>query len=344
MPQLSGEEIADMVQSTQRDLGRMKWVDLAHDLQDFVVMPMILKKERIKFDGGTGSEFKAQTTTNGSARNTGLFAQDIVNQPDTLTKGFVPWRHTTCNYAYDEREVRMNANEYKIVDLVKTQRTSALGDLAEKLETNFWSKPADSTDLASPWGVPMHIVKNATTPGFVGGNPTGFSDASGINSTAVPRWKNWAGQYTTVSKSDLVAKMRKATTFTGFKSPVAVPSYDMGNVRRTIYTNYAVIGALETLAEQQNDRLGPDVASMDGRVMFRRIPMQWVPFLEADTSNPVYGIDWSTFTTIFLRGEYLNEMAPIRAPKQHRVWEVHIDCSYNWRCHNRRRNFVLSLS
>jgi SAM-dependent methyltransferase len=37
-----------------------------------------------------------------------------------------------------------------------------------------------------------------------------------------------------------------------------------------------------------DDNLGNDIASQDGETHFRKIPVRWVPFLEADTTNPVY--------------------------------------------------------
>ena len=341
---LTGEQIADLVMSTQRDLGRNKWTDLSHDLQDFVVMPSILKKERIKFSGSTGSEFRVQTATNGSARMTQLYEVDTVNVPDTLTKGYVPWTHATCNYGYDERELEMNASEYKIVDLVKTRRISALGDLAELLETKFWNAPTGTSDDKTPYGVPYYVVKaSSATGGFNGGAPSGHTTVAAISPTTYTRWKNWNVNYTTVAKTDFVKKVRESLVKTQFKSPVPHPSTDFGSARRMIYTNYDVLQALETLLEQQNDNLGNDLASKDGMTTFRRIPVMYVPYLDADTSNPAYGIDWSTFTTMFLRGEYLKESPPTDTAA-HRVKNVYVDCTFNWRCHDRRRNWVVSIA
>ena len=107
-----------------------------------------------------------------------------------------------------------------------------------------------------------------------------------------------------------------------------------------------MLGTVEELLEQQNDALGNDVASMDGRAMFRKTPIIWVPKLDDNpitgVTDGVYGINWGVFQPIFLDGEYLVEDGPRQAPDQHTTFRVHIDLTYNYLCRDRRRQFVLS--
>jgi len=140
----------------------------------------------------------------------------------------------------------------------------------------------------------------------------------------------------------------ESATKTRFMPPVDVPEYNTGN-RYAYYTNYDVLSLLEEALEDQNDNLGNDIASKDGRTMFRRVPVNWVPYLDANNleggeQDPVYGINWGEFKVVFLKGFYLKEGKPMMSPKQHNVFESHVDLTYNFQCTNRRAQFVLNKS
>jgi hypothetical protein len=94
---LQASDIADLVVSTLKELGRLKWTDMTGDLQEYVAMPNILKKERVQFDDGYAIQFNLMTGTSGAAKNVGLFQTDDVNVGDTMITGSIPWRHTTTN-------------------------------------------------------------------------------------------------------------------------------------------------------------------------------------------------------------------------------------------------------
>jgi hypothetical protein len=341
MPTLQADDIADLIKLTQRELGKNKWTDIAYDLQEHIALPKLLKKERVGFGSGTGFQFNVNVSTSGAARMTGLHETDEVAITDTIVQGYVPWRHMTTNYAFDEREIKMNRAPARIVELVKVRRANAMIDLAALLETQFWSKPTDSTDNENLFGVPYWIVKSATE-GFNGTDPSGFTaGAAGIASATYANWANWTGDYTAVTQDDLITKLRKASTYTKFMSPTPTPSYNSGD-RYGYYTNYAVLAPMERLLMAQNENLGNDLASKDGSVVFRRNPVTAVFKLDADTTNPVYGINWGEFGFVFLEGEYMNEVGPMRAGHQHKTHAVHIDTSVNIVCRNRRRLFVVS--
>lgn len=339
---LQADAVADVVIATQKQLGALKWTDISYDLQEHVALPQILKKERVMFDSGYSIQWNVNVSFDASrARNVGLYAVDNINVADSLKTASIPWRHTTADYAFERRIVAMNREPSKILDEVKKARSQGMVALASKMEENFWSKPADSTDTEQPFGLPYWVVQNATE-GFNGGNATGFSAGpGGLSATTYANWKNWTAQYTSVTRADFVRKLRKASTFTKFMSPVnIIPEYNRGD-RFTYYTNYTVIGALEELAEDQNDNLGNDIASKDGQVLFRGNKITWAPYLEDDTTYPLYGINWGVFHPVFLEGEYMVESAAEKAPNQHTVYKVHIDNSYNFICTDRRRLLVI---
>jgi len=354
MATLQAVDIGDLVTATQKELGRMKWSDIASDLQDHIAMSQLLKSEKVEFGSGYEIQWNLMNNHSGAAANVGLYEVDNVNVSDVLTTATIPWRHTTTNYAFERRELAMNREPARIVELIKARRADAMVSLAEKMETNFWSKPTSSTDTTRPFGVPYWLPTPASgSEGFqttTAGNP--WADSNGAASIDVSdgaangRWAPYGADYAAVTKDDLVKKWRKAFTFTGFKSPVPNPSYDRGSRRFGFYTNYNVLGTLEQMLEAQNDNLGNDLASKDGSTLFRGVPVTWVPYMEdsnfdSDYSSPVFGIDWSVFYPCFLKGEYMREESPEKAANQHTTFQVHIDCTYNFKCVNRRRLFVL---
>lgn len=341
---LQAADIADLVSTTQRELGRLKWTDISLDLQNYIALPRILRKERVEFGSGYEIQWNVQVANAGGARNVGLYATDSVNVADVMQTARAPYRHTNVAYAIERREVAMNREPARIVQLVKVRRHTAMNDLAELMETNFWTKPTDSTDNVKPFGVPYWVVKSNTT-GFNGTNPSGFTSGAGnLSSSTYPNWANYTAQYTNVTTDDLVRKVRAALVKCNFVAPDPQPDYARGGHRYGLYTNYDVIGPLEELAVQQNENLGSDLASMDGRAMIRRIPLTYVAYLDADTNDPVFGLDWSVFYPCFLESEYMNEMTMPPASTQHTVINTHIDNSYNFKCTNRRNLFVIALN
>jgi len=344
---LQADDIADLIKTTQRDLGRMKWTDISYSLQEYVALPMLLQREKVSFQSGFGIQWNVATATSGAAKDTELYATDSVNVSDVMQTANIPWRHVTTNYAIERREVAMNRAPAEIVDLVRIRRNDSMIDLAKHMEERFWTKPASSSDNQRMYGIPYWIVYPGTVSvasgAFEGGNPGGFSAGAGnLDSTTYSSWKNWAATYTAITSTDLIRKWRRAATFTNFKAPVPSPSYNTGN-NYGYYTNYNVIGPLEEALEAQNDNLGNDIASKDGRLLFRQVPVTWVPYLESNTANPVYGINWGCLKPAFLAGEYMREEGPTPASSQHTVFVTHVDTTLNLMCTNRRMNFVLGI-
>lgn len=348
MPVLQASQIADLIVSAQNDLGRYKWTDLSYDLQRYTAVPQLFTKRKVTFSSGPAIQWNVFIGTSGAAHDTGLFAVDDVNISDVLHTASIPWRHWNTNYAIERREIAMNGSPSKIVDLVKTRRHDAVVDMVKHGERRFWGAPTSSSDTERIYGVDYWNcwTDNSATNadgGFDGGNPSGFSDTAGLSASTYAEWNNWCAKYTTVSSSDLVKKLRKAATFTEFKAPVPSATYSMG-MQLGLYTNYDVINALETIAEQQNDNLGNDIASKDGKVLFRGMPVEWVPYLEDRTGDPVYGLQWADFQPVCLSGEWMRETGPTPASNQHTVFTTHIDCSLNIQCRNRRTQFVIAKS
>lgn len=343
------DDILDLTTATLKELGRNKMTDLTGDLTEYVAATKILEKERAGLGQGYGKQFNVMKDDNGQATRTGLYAVENFNRKDVLTTGYAPFRHYYSNYVIDEREVKMNGGIARIVDVLLTQRLGGQISLVKLLESDFWDKPVDSTDNEKIFGIAYWIVPNASA-GFNGGNPTGFAaGAGGISSTAVTRWANYTDQYTNVTKDDLIFKTRVASRRCGFTSPVNFPDYAKGT-RYAYYCNLDTITSLETQVEQQNENLMDDLASKDGKAMFRRNPIVYAPALDDGQrsallpTDPFYGVDWGEMWAFYLNGEWMNETEPYKLPNQRRSVGVGIYLSFNICCTNRRKQFVIQHS
>ncbi len=341
MATLQATDIQDLVNLTIENKGKLKITDLMHDYQNTIALKRTMKKNKMSFDGGQKVQWTLLTDDNGSARFVGIGETDVVNVPNVTTRGEVDWRHVTWNWAMDRRLIAMNSGSAnRIFDIIQSQRLAAMGSAIKLFEQRFWRAPA-STDTVNPYGLPYWVCKS-NSEGFNGTVPSGFTVVGNVNPTTYTRWRNYTNQYTNVTKDDLITKLRKAMYKTDFEVLVEeTPTYNTGD-DYAIYTNYAVLATMESLAEAQNDNLGKDLASMDGKVLFRSVPIKAVTELDNDTTNPVYGVNWGEFKCMGLKGEWMNETPiPIEAG-QHTVSSTHVDCTFNWFVRNRRRNFVLA--
>ena len=337
------DDIGDMIVSTRKHEGELRWTDIASELQHYHALPQLLKEEKVLFDAGRGIQRNLQVEFGNAARNVGLYENDNVNVPDVMKTIDIPWRHTTTDYAIERREIAMNRKPERIVELIRTRRAASMISLAKRIETDFWSKPVDSSDETTPFGVFYWIVPNSTQ-GFNGGNPAGFTaGAGGLDSSVYTEWANWTDQYVEVSKDDLVDKMNLAYLKTDFMSPVDIPDYQRGADRYVIYCNLETYRKFRRIGERQNENIGNDIDAYNGKIRFNDNPIRWVPQLDTDATNPVLFINWAIFFIGFLEGEYMNEDKPRRAPNQHTVVKVHIDLSWNTVCDNRRRLAALTL-
>jgi hypothetical protein len=346
---LQAADIADLLLTTQKELGRLKVADIGSSLQDFVALPQLLRRERVDFGGGTSHLIHTVTAYANNTRAVGLFAVDNINQNDGMKDGDVPWRHVTTGLTFDERQIAMNSEPYKIVDFYQKLRLQMLGEWAEKWEEFFWGGPDDATDNVTPFGLLRYWLAYNASEGFYGGNHSNFTGGpAGIDCGTYTRWKHWTFNYTTISKTDFVRKARKAMRYCQFKSPSValgvrtVQDNAIGGVRYGMYTVYDNVAKMEEILESQNDNLGNDVASKDGLVLFRRIPVMDVPYLTENYPNakPFIGLNWQHLYCAALRGWFMRETAPHAAAGQHTVVQEELDTSCNVCMNNRRVHFM----
>lgn len=359
---LTPDQLDDLVNNTLHKFEKDKWIDISTELQRYFAYENMLLNNRIGVDGGDMLQWQVKTRNTGAAKNTGMYAVDDVNVADVTKHAKIGWTKQTTSMGYDQDEAAFNEpSAVRILALLKTRRHDALTSLAELMESNFWGLPLDKDDaeeMKKPLGVPYWITRNANL-GFNGSLPVGsnFTDVAGLNPTTLTRWRNFSGAYKVADKFDLIRKMREGTVKCNFRQPISHPTPKKGGAPRyTICTVYEIIAKLEEILEVQNSNLGNDVASKDGDLVFRRTPVTWVPYLDAnhdptaaDTTNPlgknpVYGIDRNSFRCVFKSGSFMKRSKPIIAPNQHSVRHIHWDCWMNFQCLDRRSNWVFTQS
>ncbi len=346
---IQAANIADLMQFTLTQYKRHKFTDNMSPYQKTIAFKRIYRQKKAKSEDGDGTSitFNMLTDTNGSFRFVGLAFTSVLNPPANGTQGSIPWRGWTYNWWVDGAEPKMNGGPAQILDILKTRYFQAVGSMILGVERALWRVPA-TTDDTSVLGIPYYIVKSATAAtyanndGFNGLVPSGYTTVAGINPTTYPRWANYSDAYTAVAKDDLVRKMRRMCEKTDFMPLVDdEPTYTTG-MDEGLYTNYPVYGAFVEVAESQNDDLGPDIASMERRVLFNRSKLDWLPALEDDTTNPVYRVNWADMYAARLNGWWEKQIKIDINPQQPTVASTHWVTRTNLLCTDRRKQGVIS--
>lgn len=350
---LTVSSIQDLVNGTLNDLGRYNIQQVAQNDTRYPIFGTLFGPERSSLSDGAQIQRTLMNVVPDSARPTGLYSVDQVNVQDVTQIVTVPWRQFTTNWAFDKAEILTNRGASKIFDIMQPRREGAKLAMCEMLEQQAWSSPTSSSDTEALFGIPYWIVKNSTT-GFNGGAPTGHTLVGNLNPSTVNNWKNYTIDYDTVTKADLLAKLRTGLRKCNFTNVTNLKEYREMRKTYRLYVNESTLASLELIGESQNENLGRDlapydgasgkglsgVAEFDGDLTFRRKPLIYTPTLDDDSTNPVYGIDHSTFFAYVLKGMNMDESRVMEVAGQHTVYCVHIDLRTNLVCVDRRRNFV----
>ena len=336
-------EIDDLVLLTQEKLiKRGAFVDLQTDLQDHVAVREMWKGKRKVFEGGNDWRADLQMDHNHSASAVGMYATDGSTIKDSMQKAVISPKHMNAYYIYDQREPDFQRGGIATANYVKTKYVGMMVSFYELLEEYLWTKPVDSNDELQPYGMAYWVTKSITE-GFNGGDPSGFSAGRGGLSTGdYPRWANWTAKYTEITDEDLVTKMSTAHRKTKFRSPVNHSQPTLGAMKNGLYTNDAVINKLERLQRQNNTNLGSDITG-GSSPMFKSTPFTYTPYLDDDSTNPIYMLDWKWLAIGVLAGWAENLSKPEPVPGKHTVRRVDMDVSLNMVCTNLRRQAVFSL-
>jgi hypothetical protein len=340
-PSLTYAQLGDLQQTTLPELNRFSITEIATDIQQFTVLNMLLRKgSTITVDDGKSFQWTVLVDDTDSAAWVGAGYQDKVSIKDVTTLATADWRNCKVDWAVVAQEVQMNSGKSRIVDERLLREKAAAIALVRLLERGFWGPPVALADGLTGWGANTWLVKNGSE-GFNGGPPSGYTTI-GLNPTTFPRWKNYTAPYTTVDDGDFVDKTNRMAYRTDWKPPVeGLPILAPGN-RRMYFTNLTLLLQLEQLLKASNQDLGMDILHYNGKTLINNTPLVWVPFLDADSTNPLYQIAMDDFKLYRLKNFWMRRTQLPHTPNRHTVASDYLDNTMQWVMVNRRRSGVVS--
>lgn len=348
---MTDSDYPDLINLTRKRQVQYKLQDLAANLR-FYESKRMIKDEASSFDSGAvGWEWRVLLNYAGSARMVGTRTPDVYNQVSGTDKLTFPWRQMNDNWVINKIDMTKNSEPDQIFALVKAVRAMQQGSTATLVEGQMWSKPTSSADTLSFWGIPMHLVANATT-GFNGGNPSGFADYGGLDRATYARLRNYTGLYTSVTKPDLINTLRIGGVSTRWQSPTDLDQVAAITNQYRSYCNTATWAAMCQLAENQNDNLGGEMTNYTGNGAYNLNgaalslfgnPVIPVPALDGTTSptNPIYCVNWATLMIKFLSGWMMREGDAHIVPFNHLEIATDVDTVFNMGCVDPSQNMVL---
>ena len=357
-------DLRDLVTVTLENLPKLNF-EVAWDHTDYEFC-RIYQSDRMVIEGGESITRFIQLTPGGNARYRRAFDTDEPAITNKMFKINVPWSRIGTHYSWDKTELLKNRNNaVRIIDLIKSRRTSEMWGLANLIEERAWKTPTNSSDDLFPFGVPYYLNsmdKDTTTDGFVG-QTVKFQDQStsnvcaGINANTNAPWKSYAALYTAID-NNFLKTLRTAFVKTKFKVPqfITDPSDPRIATKRGYCDDDNIVRLME-MADQRDDNHTPD--DLFGKVMIKNgedgvTYINKVPFINitelngitdpetTDVLSPFYVVDFSRFIPYVQADYWMSEGDPQTQTGQHTVFTVFLDGMHQNLCTNRRRaGFVL---
>ena len=354
------EVYLDLIKSTRNKVEKNVWTDLSFAGRSYTAMRNLMKQHKQSINGGAVYQWQILTDNNGSAEAVGFWESDSLHHKDALVSATAEFRRVRGDYAYNKIYMRQNmGSDVQINNYMKQQRHMMYSHLAEKMEDYVWGPgPLASTDTVTPYSIPWWIQKTtskgaisvtdygtASYPMLYGLDPSGFAAGrGGVSSTTYPRWANLASNYTAISADDCIDKLVGLMYLSKIRAPEPSNQYgDEGDVSG-LYTNFAVWNEIRKMAQANNDNGGRDVAWMGGKqLMVNGVNVEVIDTLVNDSSDPIYGINWTWAGFKFLEGFSFVESEPKELADNHLVLQGFIDAVYNLVFERLNNCFVLNV-
>lgn len=280
-------------------------------------------------------------------------AEDAVSFEDNVRIASEKVVHGTWNVAWFRQEMLSSINQgvgkkgkaQKLFDLMRSRMIQRQHGVLADMEVRLWSGPSTTAEAdVYPKSIPWWIQKCAsgTDQGFVGGNPSGFTSGRGmISSDTYANYKNYAGLYSEITDEDLVEAMRVSEMETKFEKPESIVDDDgaLEIPDPVYYTNKNVILGYRKIMranlENITDAAGPDP-------LFNKKSLKYVPYLDNDSSDPIYGIETRDMKLAYQVGDFMHVTGPVQLDQQHNGFVQHWDLSWQTLFSNPRLHSVLS--
>ena len=357
---VSNSDLADLIATTTENLPKMT-VEYALNYQTFEVINRWFQKDKIQIGDGTEILRDIVLDRSGNANHVKLYQELTINVVDVASQIKAPWRQLEYHWSIERREAARNSKPAQFVNLVDMRRNESAVGAAELLEERAWLSPDSSSDDLNPYGIPYWIPKLAAGQageGFYGGSDTTYATTTGNIDPATtgdntvditggkPLWRSYCAggtAYYDSMNATALRTMLKMFLKIQFQSPYTVKDLELGPLSNyRIYCNTDSYVALVELCRQQNENIGADLARYNGITVFSRVPIIHIPYLDNDTSDPVYMVNHNKFEPFVLDGDYFRESPPMNSREQSNVFTTVTDLSYNFLCTNRRMQGVMN--
>jgi hypothetical protein len=335
-------DVPDFVTLTIDNYAKGKWERAIDEYPEYA-SARILDTKGMKEVGGGKLKWTLQTNSIDNSGNSGLYDVNNTSVGTLASMAEVPWTSQKTSWAYDKYEELFQADNLTIVDQLKMRENDALSNLVVRNETNLWTAPSSTSDQR-PNGIPYWIVKDSTTVvegDFTASLPTGHTTVANVDPATVEGWRNWAFGYTSATIDDLVRKVKRSMRHTMFTPPVPHPQLSFGGkMSKEMWTVEDVVAALEVECENRNENHGNELTKYVNNVVIGGVPLRisW-HLTETDSSDPIYGIDWSYIRPFALRGGDM-QRSEVKSPTQRNVTEIYYDNWMNYKCASRKRLWV----
>lgn len=295
----------------------------------------LLMKNQVVEHGGKKIRFNVNKEGGNAVEAFGAFHIAEYDVGDHLGQGEMEMKGIRGHFAFDILEEEFNSGEWEILNHIRNREQNCKIELTKDIESRFWSF-ADTSSPLEPQGI-LYYLPYCATEGFTGTVSGSHTTVANINPTTDTGWKSYGAPYAAVTQGDLIQKARTAYEKVGFEAPLdamLIKDYNTGN-QFGIYAPYSVTQAMEDELRLQNDSLGNDVAAMDGRAVFRNIPITTVPSLDSNTREPFIGVNWGVIKNYVKRNWWMKLMR-VNSANQPLVVGVNIFCVYQLIAFSRR--------
>lgn len=351
--ELTVEQLAGIAASTlakYKIKGKPNLIDMMTDTREFIVLPRLLRKNKIKVDGGKSIQREAIVDHGHTFKGVGLHDENKVTYKDNPANYTIPWRHVKVHTGWELHEIDMNSGANAIYNLIESRWDSLMYDEADGFERAFWVEQA-SDDGLLPYSIHYYVVRHttgtsATTGGLNGGNNSWSVAPGGLTAAASNnRYKNWTFAFSSYTSDDLLEKWWRAYLRCRYKSPVTGGQMASGPADREWFVTTEGLIQMRKLAENRNENLGYDLGiSPDGGIKFGGLPIHVAPLLDeiSDdvTYQSIYGLDWRHLYFVFLNRWYRKQYGPKASAVQRNSVELIRDSTCNLACDCRRTQIL----
>lgn len=353
---LSFSQIADIAIRTGPDYYKQGLYNIiATKYQEYVATKMLM--ENAAPGGGSSITWPLAINLSANVGTMQPFQTVAIAETNYFTQATVNYRGIWCGWAVDTALVNQNqwTGAEQIVNYINSQRDIAMTSFAQQIENIVWI-PRSTDDGKTPFGIWYYIVPNVTGTDANGNTSDGtsvvgaFTGTTTFGGTTNPagvsnnNWANYCNKYTAMGYSDLGQKLLNAMILTNFQNPIPYATSNPSPPKRSIYVGIALLDALYAIGRSQNDSMGFDLSRGLYDMSCMGVPIKHVPALNANTDNPVLGVNWNALAARYLNGFWNNEVTHQPTATQPTVVSTTNISYFNMICTDRRSQFCLSTA